>query len=312
MTQTLLDPKNDAVFKMLFAKKGNEDILMDLISAIIRPSHPIKNLTLLNPEIPKDHLDDKGIMLDIAIELEGGELINIEMQMNSHRHLTHRAYYYSSKLFTSQLPKGSGYGKLRKCISIFLMGDTVFAQAPKDAFHYIFRMREDENQAVIADMIQIQFIEIAKIFNKLGLEADNTDKLALVDWCQFLYNPGVKEVKGKGESHMSAIDKARKALEEISTDPEAREIARMREKAHLDYISDLSAAKEEGLEEGLEKGLKKGREEGLEKGREEGQKEERLFFLNQLLSDAATKDWSVEKLAQMTGLTTEEVKAQKG
>ena len=115
---------------------------------------------------------------------------------------------------------------------------------------------------------------------------------------------------------MSAIDKARKALEEISTDPEAREIARMREKAHLDYISDLSAAKEEGLEEGLEKGLEKGREEGreegLKKGLEQGQKEERLLFLNQLLSDAATKDWSVEKLAQMTGLTTEEVKAQKG
>ena len=100
---------------------------------------------------------------------------------------------------------------------------------------------------------------------------------------------------------MSAIDKARKALEEISTDPEAREIARMREKAHLDYISDLSAAKEEGLEQG--------REEGLEQGREVGRKEERLLFLNQLLSDAATKDWSVEKLAQMTGLTPEEVEA---
>lgn len=90
----------------------------------------------------------------------------------------------------------------------------------------------------------------------------------------------------------------------------------MREKAHLDYISDLSAAKEEGLEKGLENGREEGLEEGLKKGREEGreegQKEERLHFLNQLLSDTATKDWSVEKLAQMTGLTTEEVKAQKG
>ena len=170
-------------------------------------------------------------------------------------------------------------------------------KVPKDAFHYIFRMREDENHAVIPDMIQIQFIEIAKIFNKLGLEADNTDKLALVDWCQFLYNPGVKEVKGKGESHMSAIDKARKALEEISTDPEAREIARMREKAHLDYISDLSAAKEEGLEEGLEKGLEKGREEG----REEGRKETLKKMLS--LKFGSLPDWAEQQIAQADAIT---------
>ena len=65
----LLDPKNDAVFKMLFAKKGNEDILISLITAIINPESPISSVKILNPEIPKNHIDDKGTLLDILVQL---------------------------------------------------------------------------------------------------------------------------------------------------------------------------------------------------------------------------------------------------
>ena len=33
-----LDPKNDFLFKKLFSSKGNEDLLIDLLNSILKPS----------------------------------------------------------------------------------------------------------------------------------------------------------------------------------------------------------------------------------------------------------------------------------
>lgn len=298
MSVKLLDPKNDTVFKMLFARKGNEDILSDLITAILTLKVPIKDLKVLNPEIPKDHIDDKGIVLDIAVELEDGRRINIEMQVNWQHHLIKRAYFYASKLYSSQLNVGGAYSSLKKCISIFLMKSPIFRDAPENSFHYIFEMKERGDQAEIEGLLEIQFIEISKIFNVLEIEPDDDGKLPLVDWCQFLYNPNDFTTRGKGASHLSAIDKARRALQELSEDPEAQEIARLREKAMLDYASNLEAVKEEG------------RKQGQEEGRKQGQKDASYQFLHHLLADPETKDLSIAKLAELTNLTPEEVQAE--
>ena len=293
---------------MLFAKTGNEDILADLITAIINPKTPIISLTVLNPEIQKDELNDKGIVLDIAIELESGGRINIEMQVNRQPYLFKRAYFYASKLFTSQLAKGEPYSSLGKCISIFLMKDQVFFNTPPKSFHYIFEMKEREQQADIESLLEIQFIEITKIFNYLGPIVEQSGKLPLIDWCQFLYDPRNQTTRGKGERHMSAIDKARRALEELSNDPEAQELARMREKALRDYESNMAAYREEGWTEGRKEGLKVGLEEGWNRGKEAGRKEEQLQTLRQLLFDPATKELPLEKLCEFTRLSPEEIK----
>ena len=162
----ILDPKNDAVFKMIFAKKGNEDVLVNLLTTITKA--PIGHIKVTNPEIPKKHIDDKGTLLDILVELKTREKINIEMQMNWTSFLEKRAFYYSSRLFSSQLKKGHHYEKLSQTITIFILRDIAFKNASPDRFHYVFSMLERQNAVKLANMMELHFIEINKLFSLLG------------------------------------------------------------------------------------------------------------------------------------------------
>ncbi len=56
---TLLDPKNDFVFKKLFVE--SLPLLTDLINAIRHPEAPIEVVEILNPRIEPDELLGKYI-----------------------------------------------------------------------------------------------------------------------------------------------------------------------------------------------------------------------------------------------------------
>ena len=79
----LLDPKLDVVFKLLFAAEQSRDILISLLSAVLRPTRPIVEVTVLNPELPVGALDDKNIVLDVLVRLDDGSLVDVEMQTES-------------------------------------------------------------------------------------------------------------------------------------------------------------------------------------------------------------------------------------
>lgn len=57
---------------------------------------PISRIKILNPDILRKDIDDKGKFLDILMQLEYKGKINIEMQMNWHRYLV----YMSSTVFS--------------------------------------------------------------------------------------------------------------------------------------------------------------------------------------------------------------------
>ncbi|MBI5543866.1 MAG: Rpn family recombination-promoting nuclease/putative transposase [Deltaproteobacteria bacterium] len=86
-----LDPKLDVVFKLLFAHPRNRDLLLSLLTAVLRPTSPISELEVLNPEVSKDAVADKGIVLDIHVRLEDGRHVDVEMQSTKQLTFSSRA-----------------------------------------------------------------------------------------------------------------------------------------------------------------------------------------------------------------------------
>jgi len=80
---------------------------------------------------------------------------------------------------------------------------------------------------------------------------------------------------------------AKTALEELSSEAESREIARMREMARIHWDSLIAGAKAEGMAE--------------------GKAEASLMLLKALLSAPETKAVSDARLAELTGLSVVEV-----
>ena len=51
--RSTLDPTLDVVFKILFARPENRDVLIALLTAVLRPRSPITEVEVVNPDIPK-------------------------------------------------------------------------------------------------------------------------------------------------------------------------------------------------------------------------------------------------------------------
>ena len=90
-----------------------------------------------------------------------------------------------------------------------------------------------------------------------------------------------------------SVEKAKKILEEISSDERERYLAELRQK----YIMDQKAVADAGYDKGVEQGIKQGREQGEKNKQLEIAK--KLKEMNMSLSD-------IEKA---TGLTVEEIES---
>ena len=75
-----LDPKLDVVFKILFAHPDSTEALRSLLSAVLKPSSPIEEVEVLNPEVDKEDVLEKGVVLDLRVRMADRSLVDGEMQ----------------------------------------------------------------------------------------------------------------------------------------------------------------------------------------------------------------------------------------
>ena len=93
------------------------------------------------------------------------------------------------------------------------------------------------------------------------------------------------------EEKDAKIKKATKVLNLLSSDPETVRLSELREKAVWDEASRLRGARAEGMEQGIRQGI----EQGIEQGK--------IKVARRMLA----KGSSTEDIADVTGLTVEEV-----
>ena len=111
MNHTLLDPRNDLVFKMLFA--NSLPLLTDLINAVRCNEPPIVVESVQNPRIDAEEWQGKFIILDILAKDEAGHYYNIEMQMSKREQWSARSMVYLAKTLAGQLKSSENYAALK-------------------------------------------------------------------------------------------------------------------------------------------------------------------------------------------------------
>ena len=237
----LLNPKNDYVFKRIFGQIGNEDITASLISAII--GKKITNVELDNNTIlEKDLFDDKVGILDIRAKIDSSINCNIEMQVVDRNNIEKRMMFYWSKMFSRSVKSGNDYSsELEKTIVILISDYELesLKQIPK--YQTKWQIREEEyRQVILTDVMELYIIELPKFIKYKENKKKQVDL-----WLKFIENP---EVVNMDEN--TAIKKAQKELEKISSDEHERYLAELREK----YIMDQKATEDAGYYKGIKEG----------------------------------------------------------
>jgi predicted transposase/invertase (TIGR01784 family) len=234
----ILDPKNDVVFKLLFSR--NPSLLCSFLSAVLR--REVMTVDVRPAELPKMAMSERGVVLDVRAVLGGGEQVDIEMQSRRHPHLGARALYYWAKMYGSQLAPGDLYAELAPCISIFVCD----FRAPAQRFHSRYQVLETGSGHRLSEHLAIHVVSL-KHLEEAGLERGD----ALLRWGRF-FAAERDEERQRMATEDPMIAEAQRVLSDLSADPEARELARLREDARRNVIAYATEAREEGRTEGRE------------------------------------------------------------
>lgn len=82
----ILSPKEDIIFKMIFAR--DKDLLRSMLSSVVNlPESDFEDITLIDTHLLPEHRKGKRGVLDIKIRVTPKKTINVEMQQKEFAHL---------------------------------------------------------------------------------------------------------------------------------------------------------------------------------------------------------------------------------
>ena len=259
---SILSPKLDIVFQILFGEVGSEEITKDLLSTIL--DEEINEIDLnQNIVLRRRNLKDKMGIVDVLAKINNNEFCNIEMQVSDDKDIIKRILYYWSKQYSKELQKGHPYIDLKRTINVLIANFKIDILKNLE-FHTQWKIIEEKGRkTVLTDDLELHIIELPKMRND---KATGKDK-KLIEWLSFLNNPESKEVTNYMKNNES-MKKAKEKLNTMSEDERIRRLAELREKAILDELEvkayNYRKGKNDGLEQKNKEIAKKMKEEGLD------------------------------------------------
>ena len=286
-----MDPKTDFAFKRLFGDQKHSNITINFLNHVLNRQQGarIVTLTFNNTENMGLAVKEKDSVLDISCIDESGNRFLIEMERRDKGNFKKRAQFYASYAVAQQIGIGENYNEILPVIFIGILNYNEFEGSKKYLSHQY--MIEKETGVCSLNLIQYYFIELTK-FTKTFEEAS---KSIMDQWIYMIKNAATFEMVPEQWADTEDIVDAFEVLKfaKLSLDERALYI-KARENANSEkYIA--QTAEEKGIEKGIEKGLKKGIEKGLKEGRLE------------IARNMLAKKMSHADIAQLTGLSVEEV-----
>ena len=276
----LLSPKYDAVFHALF-RKGNENITKALIQDITEREYKIIDMDK-NVIMYDGNVESKNEVLDLKVELDDGEICNLEIQLANKKNFKERMLDYWARLYSGQLDKGDDYTKLKRTILIAIVNFNI-KEFINEEYHTKWQIREERNkELILTNDFEIHIIEIEKAIK--SLQENKQDKIA--QWMSFFDNPNSMEVKVMSKENED-INEALEQLRRLSSNKQLREIIEREERIERDRRAELQFAIEEGLEQ----------------GREQGREQEKRNIINKFLE----KGMKIEEISKLLELSKEEI-----
>ena len=296
---------NDFFIRYFFGLKGDEDLLLSFINAIMIDSNfaTFVSVDILNPFNLSEKANNKESIVDLKAITEDGIIVIIEIQTYSTKNFFERTLYYWSKNYSNVLKKGEEYPKLKPVISINLIDDILFDKSD-NRMHTCYLLKEKNTNKILTDHIQLHYVEIPKFDKDADMaESPPVAKTELKNWILFL--------KSNKEEDMSQLLKEdtifEKAMKKYNyfTDNEDLLNEYDKREAYLVYQHSLMRDfKEEGKLEGIKEGKLEGIREGIEQGIEKGRYAEQISMAKAMKN----KNMDINLISEITGLSIEEIR----
>ena len=235
-------PLNDFIFKKLFGEKGNEDILLSFLNAVLKRTcvEPIEEVSIIeNKELTKELIADKTGIIDVRAKTSKGENIDIEVQLTDQGNMDKRTLFYWGKMYLENIKQGQDYTSLEKVITINILD---FEFLGTESYQSSFHLWEDiEKDYMLTDVVEIHFLELPKFRNKKNKDYREND---VERWLMFLEKDISETTLKELMSLDTAIEKAEQKIEYLSSDEETMRIYYERERSLHERANMINSAEE--------------------------------------------------------------------
>ncbi len=247
-------PKSDVIFKNLFSKVGNEDLLKEFLEEIL--GIKINKIEIQKEvELNKSHTKEKVGRLDLRVKINENAIVVIEMQLQDKCKMRKRAMYYASKIMASSLEVGQTYEQIKDMYVISILDYNMLETEEYNTDTVIVDSKY--RKYIVIDGIKFYFIELPKFREQV-----KEPKTKLEEWLTFIDYED-REMVNMAIAQNKLVEKAQKEYEYLTGDEATKRWQFLREKAILDeraaYINGKTRGKEEGEIVGEKRGEKQGR-----------------------------------------------------
>ena len=242
----LMSPTVDYCFKELLAYP---EVRKGFVAAVLnKDPDEIEETTLMPTILSKDTENGKYGILDVRVRMKNGSQMDLEMQVAPFKFWDNRVIFYLSKMYTDQIREGHRYEDLKPCIHVSILNFNLF---PKDQICFReIAFCDLTTKQKYTDLMEIYVLELKK------LPPEQKDEPLVVKWMRFLSAERREDFEKMAEED-TYINEAYEVLQKLSANERKRLEYEARQKAILDYNSQMSSSREEGIQIGEEKERKR-------------------------------------------------------
>lgn len=263
---------NDRVFKEIFLKEENKDLLSALLYTSLKVS--VNKMSLLNSERIEGNVSVRRKTLDVLLETDS-ELIGIEVNSSNQKYIRARNFAFFSDMISHHVGVGQVYDEVTQFIQInYTSGIT---KDPKEC--RVYKIQDDDRLLFIrnAFIYEINIDRIVKFWYD-----EHEEKIKKYKYIMMLGLPleELKKLYAKTKDRM--VKKFMEEVQKVNEDPRFRE-----------YMT------KEQDQEKIQNTLIM---EATEIGEQRGEKQKAIEIAKKML-----EKYSVEEIKGLTGLNDQEI-----
>ncbi|MFQ9668104.1 PD-(D/E)XK nuclease family transposase [Thomasclavelia spiroformis] len=260
----IYDFKNDFMFKHSLGNDQDPDsfyLLKLFIEGILNIS--CKSITILNPDLVVENIEDKDMLLDIRVQTNTGDYVNIEMfSKNQYQ----RFQIYGASLLSRQEKEGDDYQKNINHVYQIIFIDDIDKANLKLYDRYESRNEEgklEKYNLLTRVYVQMPYINLIKKQKKL-------EEFSEIEKGIYIFENGITDDIIRLKEDNKVVEIMKEKIDRFNQDERLRDMAYKRSLNRWANERDKQDMYEKGKEEGIVEGIKQGIEQGLEMGIEQG------------------------------------------
>ena len=248
----IYDFKNDFMFKHSLGNDQDPDsfyLLKLFIEGILNIS--CKSITILNPDLVVENIEDKDMLLDIRVQTNTGDYVNIEMfSKNQYQ----RFQIYGASLLSRQEKERDDYQKNINHVYQIIFIDDIDKANLKLYDRYESRNEEgklEKYNLLTRVYVQMPYINLIKKQKKL-------EEFSEIEKGIYIFENGITDDIIRLKEDNKVVEIMKEKIDRFNQDEQLRDMAYKRSLNRWANERDKQDMYEKGKEEGIEEGIKQG------------------------------------------------------